>query len=217
MKHREGHRDAVERVLAWVGGLPGLTPVQWEQLEALADWLRGEAVPAGGLGPREPGRIWTRHIADSLSFAGGWPGSPPDELLDVGAGVGLPGIPLAVLWPRTQVTLLDRSGRRVDLARRAVRQLGIGNVDVRLGDAFSEADLWKSAVFRAVFPPDKAWEVAHSVLHPTGKAVIGLRGTRPLPPLAEESTPGRSRQIRAIPGTVLDGTASLLIMEPSEH
>ncbi len=217
MKHPEGDRDAVGRVLAWLGELPDLTPVQWEQLEGLADWLRGEAVQAGGLGPREPGRIWTRHIADSLSFAGGWPGSPPEQLLDVGAGVGLPGIPLAILWPGTQVTLLDRSGRRVDLARRAVRRLGIGNVDVRLGDALSETESWQSAVFRAIFPPEKAWEVAHAVLRPAGRAVIGLRGTRALRPLSEGSTPGRSRRIRAIPATVLDGTVSLLIMEPSEH
>ena len=117
----------------------GLSEDQIHTLQLYADWLITEAVPAGGLGPREGERLWQRHIGDSLTFAAGWSDVPP-EILDVGTGVGLPGIPLAVLFPDTMVTLLDRGGRRVRLVHRAVRILDLPNVVIAKGDAFSVAD-----------------------------------------------------------------------------
>ena len=76
-----------------------------------------------------------------MTFGVGWD-APPDEVLDVGTGVGLPGIPLAILFPETMVTLLDRGGRRVRLLHRAVRVLGLPNVVIAQGDAFAVADEW---------------------------------------------------------------------------
>lgn len=215
MKHLEVYRSAVERVLGWLG-LASLHPTQWDELERYAVWLKGEAMVAGGIGPREADRIWTRHLADSLAFAYPWRKTgPPARLLDVGAGVGLPGIPLAVLWPDTNVTLLDRSIRRVDLARRAVRRVGLDNVSVRRGDASSESPEWEGAAFRAVFSQERACEVANAVLHPAGTAVIGLRGADTNRALGGTSMGERITRVVDVPPTVLDGTASLLIMGPS--
>ena len=192
--------------------------MQWDQLDYLAEWLEVEAVIAGGLGPHEADRIWSRHIADSLTFARGWTGNrPPSRLIDVGSGVGLPGIPLAILWPETRVLLLDRSGKRVDLARRAVRGLGLDNVEVRQGDALSERPKWEGAVFRAAFPPERGLEIGELILRPTGTAVIGLRGNDTKRAFDDASSSGRTVQVVEIPSTVLDGTASLLIMGIREH
>ena len=200
--------------MEWLGAT--LAPAQYEQLEILASWLAGEAAAAGGIGPDEHGRMWARHLADSLTFAGGWVDAPPpDQLLDVGAGVGLPGIPLAILWPNTLVTLLDRSGRRVDLAQRAVRRLGLNNVEVRQGDVLSETGVWQGVVFRAVFPPERARQVADGLLDEAGTAVIGLRGAANRRAATLVTMDQRSTRIVDVPATVLDGAVSLLIMDPS--
>ena len=73
-----------------------LSQQQIDALSEYAEWLVAEAIPAGGLGPREASRIWDRHIADSLVFATAWRDvEVPHELLDIGSGVGLPESP----WP----------------------------------------------------------------------------------------------------------------------
>lgn len=218
MKHAGEGRESVERVLEWLEGRFSLADHQWDQLEAFARWLNQEAMVAGGIGPHESQRIWERHLADSLAFAFGWmqSGSPP-RLLDVGSGVGLPGIPLAILWPGSQVTLLDRSGRRVDLARRAVRRLGLENVDVHQGEASSELPDWDAVVFRAVFSPERACQAGDRLLHREGTAAVGLRGEGALQPTVGSVPSGRTVRIVEIPATVLDGMVSLLIMGPSGH
>jgi len=211
VKHGEGRREPAERVLAWLGR--SLSERQWELLEVLGTWLKTEAITTGGLGPNEGDHIWERHVADSLAFWCGW-STPPRSLVDVGSGVGLPGIPLAVAWPTTAVTLLDRSGRRVDLAKRAVRTLGVDNVEVRLGDAFSEGREWDAAVFRAVFPWEKALEAAGHLVDELGSAAVGLRGDDVS---VSASWPGRRVRRIDVPTGVLDAPASLLIMGPREH
>ncbi len=216
MKHPEVDHQAVERVLGWVDS--SLDSRRWDQLGLLAGWLKDEAIKAGGLGPNEATRIWTRHLADSLAFAYAWRDlTPPARLLDVGAGIGLPGIPLAVLWPETAVTLLDRSGKRIDLATRAVRRLRLENVEVRQGDVFEESAGWEGATFRAVFSPERALEVANSVLAPDGLAVVGLRGSGVDALTSSKSPGGRPVQAVELPPTVLDGPVSLLIMGSSDY
>jgi len=216
VKHLDVDQQPILRVLNWVGS--SLESNQWEQLQTFAEWLKEEAVTAGGLGPNEPHRIWTRHLADSLAFAFAWrETTPPPRLLDVGSGVGLPGIPLAVLWPDTLVTLLDRSGKRVDLARRAKRLMELANVDVQEGDVDRQEPGWEAVVSRAVFAPDKAMKAANALLAPSGIAVIGLRGKDAISRFSSTSKDERSVSAVAVPSTVLDGPVSLLIMGCREH
>ena len=185
-------------------------------LHRYADWLLAEAVPAGGLGPREGERVWPRHIADSLTLAHGWE-APPREILDVGTGVGLPGIPLAVLFPDTVVTLLDRGGRRIRLLHRAVRILGMSNVVIAQGDAFAVADEWEGLVFRGSIPPPEAIGLTNRLLIPGSTAVLGLSRREPEPDRARDLVSladalGLDAAVRKVPKEVLDGTSWLLIM-----
>ena len=206
--------DVAKRAAAFSGR--SLTPAQEQQLLRYASWLTEEAIPAGGLGPREADRLWPRHIADSLTFAVAWEDSP-EEILDVGTGVGLPGIPLAILFPDTMVTLLDRGGRRIRLLHRAVRMLNLPNVVIAQGDAFAVADEWGGLTFRGSIPPPEAIGLTNRLLIPGSRAVLGL-STRP-------ERPERSRDLVApagalwlegevleVPDEVLDGPSWLLIM-----
>jgi len=191
------------------------------KLEAYARWLEAEAIPAGGLGPREGGRIWSRHIADSILFAAGWPAGAPSEILDIGTGVGLPGIPLGVLWPGTEITLLDRGGRRVRLLRRVVRVLGLENFHIVQGDAFDVADEWSGVVYRGSVRAQESVGLSARLLGIPGTAVLGLSRRAQLPERTRDLTGvatamGLNAEIIGVPPTILDAAAWLLIMRAGE-
>ncbi|MDH3517696.1 MAG: class I SAM-dependent methyltransferase, partial [Acidimicrobiia bacterium] len=139
-------------------------------LNRFGTWLAEEAVPAGGVADGDLDRIGDRHLLDSLAFLQGLEGIPAD-LLDVGSGVGLPGIPLAVMLPETSVTLLDRSARRVRLARRAVRVLGLDNVVVEQGEAGRRAVT--VLTIRALMDPAAACRMVEKAF-PVTRAVVAL-------------------------------------------
>jgi 16S rRNA (guanine527-N7)-methyltransferase len=193
-----------------------------ERLEAYALWLEAEAIPAGGLGPREGDRLWTRHIGDSLVFAAGWQNAAPSEILDVGTGVGLPGIPLAILWPDCEVTLLDRGGRRIRLLQRIVRILGLENVAVFQGDAFDVADEFTGVVYRGSVTAPESVGLSAKLLDIPGTAVLGL-SRRPEPPdrsrdlIGVATALGLDAEVLGVPPTILDGAAWLLIMRSGEE
>lgn len=168
-----------------------------------------EAIVAGGVGPNETSRIEERHLADSILFARGWnPPRPPRTLVDLGSGVGLPGLPLAILWPETLVTLVDRSGRRVDLARRAARILDLRNVTVVQHDASTMAGLFDMVVARAAAAPQTVREWGRRLLSPGGSMVLG--GSHRAPP---EAAPGEV-VLEVEPG-ILDRAVWLRMMTAS--
>ena len=66
-----------------------------------------------------------RHLFDSLAVL---PWLETASLLDAGSGAGLPGIPLAIMRPEMQVTLLDSAGKKIRFLRHVKRELGLDNV-----------------------------------------------------------------------------------------
>ena len=80
---------------------------------------------------REPGRMVTHHLLDSLAvlpaldaFAGEGAGV---EVLDVGSGAGLPGIPLAIARPAWRVTMLEPVHKKAAFITQAIAELRVGN------------------------------------------------------------------------------------------
>jgi len=208
MFHGKHPRDRLERA-AFRAGID-LTPAQGEQLLEFARWLGTEAVDAGGIGPDEGSRLVDRHIADSIIFAAAWE-RVPSGVLDIGSGVGLPGIPLAITHPNTNVTLLDRSSERCRLARRAVRVLGLENVSVEQGDALDMVGRRDVVTFRASLQPVSALDVAVPLLNDQGCAVIGLSRTTE-PDMSPTAPPGTTLDLLRIDKGVLDSPAWLLRM-----
>ncbi len=74
---------------------------------------------------RNPSDMLVKHIMDSLMVGEYLKG---DNFIDVGTGPGLPGIPLAILYPDKQFTLLDSLGKRITFIRQVVFQLKLANV-----------------------------------------------------------------------------------------
>jgi len=208
MFHGKPSGDGVDRAALRVG--IDLTPLQRTQLSRLGEWLATEAVDAGGIGPAEEARLTDRHLADSIVFAAAW-SDEPSTILDVGSGVGLPGIPLAVLYPDAAVTLLDRSGERCRLARRVVRVVGLENVAVDQRDALQMGGTWDAVTFRASLRPIDALTSALPILSERGCAVIGL--SRSVEPADVPPAPaGAAVDLLEIDEGVLDSPAWLLRM-----
>jgi len=74
---------------------------------------------------RDPHDMLVKHIMDSLMVGEVLKGS---NFIDVGTGPGLPGIPLAILYPERNFVLLDSLGKRITFLRQVVFQLKLTNV-----------------------------------------------------------------------------------------
>jgi 16S rRNA (guanine527-N7)-methyltransferase len=199
--------DVVVRAVEWAGW--SLTDAQLRSLEVFGSWLRDEAIPAGGVGPNETERISGRHLADSLLFAGAWPPpDPPATVVDLGSGVGLPGVPLSILWPQSRVSLVERSGRRVDSMRRVRRMLDLENVEVIQGDAARVEMTADLVVARGAAEADVVKRWGRRIVLPGGRIVVG--GSHTSPPAALEG-----EMIIEVPVEILDHPVWLRMMAPS--
>jgi len=75
---------------------------------------------------RDPQDMLIKHIMDSLMVGEILQGK---SFIDVGTGPGLPGIPLAILYPERNFVLLDSLGKRITFLRQVVFQLKLANVE----------------------------------------------------------------------------------------
>ena len=87
---------------------------------------------------RDAPRMVSHHLLDSLAVA---PHVAVATILDVGSGAGLPGIPLAVALPHSQVTLIDSNHKKAAFLRQAVMALRLANAEV----VCERAEAWKPA------------------------------------------------------------------------
>ena len=80
---------------------------------------------------RDEKSILTKHFLDSFSCVLAWKASPPQRLVDVGTGAGFPGLPLKILYPNMQLTLVESVGKKAMFCQHIVRVLGLHGVDVQ--------------------------------------------------------------------------------------
>lgn len=76
---------------------------------------------------RDPAQMVTRHLLDSLAVA---PHLPAGNAIDVGTGAGLPGVPLAILFPQRQFALLDSNGKKTRFLFQVKTALSLDNMQV---------------------------------------------------------------------------------------
>jgi 16S rRNA (guanine527-N7)-methyltransferase len=105
---------------------------------------------------RDPQEIHIKHFLDSLTCLMAFRESPPDRLVDVGTGAGFPGIPIRIVFPKVQLTMVESVGKKAEFCRHVVNILDLQGVEVvqeraeSLGQNPAYRERYDWAVARAV-------------------------------------------------------------------
>lgn len=110
-------------------GLADVFDTSGDQMRYFADLLSHEGLEQGLLGPREAGRIWSRHLLNCWVLSEFLPEGV--QVADVGSGAGLPGLVLAIGRPDLSMTLIESMARRCEWLQFCVEELGLDNVRIR--------------------------------------------------------------------------------------
>jgi 16S rRNA (guanine527-N7)-methyltransferase len=121
-------KDVVDCVQTYGVALEGALVAQLgAYLEALLETNRSFNLTA----VTSPDEAWSRHIADSLSLVPDLRELPAGaEVVDVGSGGGLPGLPLAIALPQLRFTLVEATGKKARFLEQVARDLQLKNVRV---------------------------------------------------------------------------------------
>jgi 16S rRNA (guanine527-N7)-methyltransferase len=159
------------------------------QLEAWADELLRWNDKVNLTAITRPVDVVDKHLLDSLAVLPEV--ADAQHLLDLGAGAGLPGIPLAVALPSLRVTLVDAVSKKVAFMKAAAVKAGVSTrvraVHARLnGDASREGlPLVDTVISRAFMDVAPFLSLARHYLAPAGRVVAMLGQTPPDDDLAE--------------------------------
>jgi 16S rRNA (guanine527-N7)-methyltransferase len=131
----------------------------------------------------EPEEFWEKHLWDSLR------GIAPKQIfipgidrgkriIDIGTGAGFPGLPMALIFPNSQVTLLDSTGKKIAFIETVLSALALNNVKTLLGRAeeigqqYEHRQNYDVAVIRAVGNVSVCAEYSLPLVRKGGLAII---------------------------------------------
>jgi 16S rRNA (guanine527-N7)-methyltransferase len=112
---------------------PELSSESWEQLKEYTSLLREWNEKINLVSRKDMDRFETKHLAHCLTITNFLRLMPKAQVLDVGTGGGLPGIPLAICYPQARFTLMDSIGKKVMVVEDMVKRLNLENVEIRRG------------------------------------------------------------------------------------
>lgn len=192
-------------------GLPVAPGVQQKLLDYLAligKWNRVYNLTA----VRGTEQMVSHHLLDSLAVA---PHLDGRTLLDVGSGAGLPGIPLALVRPQWQVTLLEANHKKAAFLQQAVIELGLANAAVvrERVEGFKPAQPFDVVISRAF--ADLAEFIALAGRHVREDGVLAaMKGVYPQDEL--DRLPAGIRLLSVVPLAVpgLDAERHLVLLAP---
>lgn len=168
-----------------------LTPLQAEQLmlyiNEFEKWNKAYNLSA----VRELEQMISRHLLDSLSVVP-WLrekiglqeklGQNPERqsIIDVGTGGGLPGIPLSIMFPQINWTLLDSNGKKIRFLFHIKTLLKLDNVSVenRRVETFQPEKKFDAVISRAFASLQDMTEGCSHLLKPEG-IFLAMKGLFP--------------------------------------
>jgi 16S rRNA (guanine527-N7)-methyltransferase len=162
---------------------------------------------------REVEKMVSHHLLDCLAVN---PHVSAPRILDVGSGAGLPGIPLAMTLPQSQITLLESSHKKATFLRQAVIELKLANVEV----VCARAEAWYPQVdFDVVISrafsglPEFAATAGH--LCAKDGTLAAMKGVYPHEELAQLPPGIKLRNVVSVSVPGLRAKRHLVLMQPA--
>ncbi len=155
-----------------------LSPKQEELLnkyvQLLLDWNRKINL----ISRQDQANVWEHHILHSLSIAKFFDLSQK-RIIDVGTGGGLPGIPLAIMFPNAQFTLIDSIEKKTMALSNICQLLSLNNVSVKRINAKECHEKFDFVVARAVADLRKFYKLTKHLVDQSAtnpKGILYLKG-----------------------------------------
>jgi 16S rRNA (guanine527-N7)-methyltransferase len=126
---------------------------------------------------RDRDEMITSHLLDSLSAG---PLLEGERILDVGTGPGFPGLPLAIVHPERQFTLLDSNNKKIMFAQHVAGMLDLDNVSAvkARGEDYAPGHGFDTVIARAVAALPRLVEIAGHHVREDG-VFVALKGRYP--------------------------------------
>jgi len=175
---------------------PDLDDNQLKQFEKISEVYKDWNQKINVVSRKDIDEIYIRHVLHSMGIAKIQAFLPGSKVLDVGTGGGFPGIPLAILFPETEFTLVDSIGKKIKVVEEVVEELGLQNVKAindRVENISGEFDFIVSRAV-AVMPSFVHWvkgKIAKHSLHERKNGILYLKGGD----LSEEIEPYRTVEV----------------------
>lgn len=128
----------------------GLTAKQQEQYQALGELYPEWNEKINVISRKDIDNLYVNHILHSLAIARFLDFKDGSKILDLGTGGGLPGIPLAIMFPKAGFHLVDRVGKKLKVAADIAQKLELENVTFQHGDVGEVKGKFDFVVSRAV-------------------------------------------------------------------
>lgn len=107
---------------------PHLTDCQKKQFAALDALYRDWNSKINVISRKDIDNLYEHHVLHSLAIAKAISFRSGTKVLDFGCGGGFPGVPLAIMFPEVQFTLIDGTGKKVRVAQEVADAVGLNNV-----------------------------------------------------------------------------------------
>ena len=158
-----------------------LTERQQSCFEALGSLYAEWNAKINVISRKDMGNFYARHVLHSLAIGKVVQFLPGGRVVDVGTGGGFPGIPLAILFPETEFTLVDSIAKKIKVVEAVKMALGLTNIHPVWGRAENLHARFDFAVSRAVCAmPEFHSYVKHLISpvhhHPLRNGILYLKG-----------------------------------------